>query len=227
MRCNSGIVRARRSRAPTVSGLTRPISSAAPKVGSAGKEVNRNARLVFALGGVLTWRFDVMSNYLFFLRCNRSSKVKEGANNQSIACSACTSSMECPGEAELTECGWQTWLRKYGDDDPELLDAVHGRREGGAPAAAVLERLTGAGFKLEDGALCYVCRSGFADYALLLCELGAAIDQADCDGATPLLFACWYGRQDCVLLLCERSADINQAGRNGMTPLHAACQEGH
>ena len=105
----------------------------------------------------------------------------------------------------------------------EQLAAVHGLRTRGAPAAAVLDRLTGAGFKLEGGALGYVCAHGFADCALLLCERGAAIDQADCDGDTPLLTACMQDHTDCALLLCERGAAINQASSDTRTPLSVAC----
>jgi hypothetical protein len=75
--------------------------------------------------------------------------------------------------------------------------SVHELRERGASAAAVLGRLFGAGINLEDGALVpalvYVCARGFADCALLLCQRGAAIDQADLIGETPLHAACLHG----------------------------------
>ena len=50
----------------------------------------------------------------------------------------------------------------------DLAAAVYVLRERGEPAATVLDMLAGAGFKLEDGALGYVCARGFADCALRL-----------------------------------------------------------
>ena len=108
----------------------------------------------------------------------------------------------------------------------ELVAAVYDLRERGASAAAVLARLAVARIKLEDGALYYVCGSGFSDCARLLCKRGAAINKASHSGITPLQIAAMNGHVDCVRLLCERGAAIDQADRNGRTPLHLVCFSG-
>jgi len=51
---------------------------------------------------------------------------------------------------------------------------------------------------------------------------GAAVNQADADGFTPLYVACQNGQLDCVRLLLGASAAINQAKNDGATPLFIA-----
>ena len=45
------------------------------------------------------------------------------------------------------------------------------------------------------------------------------MNQAEEDGATPLIMACGEGRLECARLLLEASAAVGQAMNNGITPL--------
>ena len=53
------------------------------------------------------------------------------------------------------------------------------------------------------------------------------MDQADEEGATPLLVASQTGEIDCVRLMIAAGAAVNQADSDGFTPLCIACQNGH
>jgi ankyrin repeat protein len=59
-------------------------------------------------------------------------------------------------------------------------------------------------------------------------ELGADVDKAAVDGATPLFIAAYAGHMDSVrLLVQDLGADVNQARQDGPTPLYIAAQEGY
>ena len=59
----------------------------------------------------------------------------------------------------------------------------------------------------------------------LLLEAGAAVNQADAEGFTPLYVACQEGHFECAQLLRDAGAAANQAPQNGATPLYIACQK--
>jgi ankyrin repeat protein len=62
----------------------------------------------------------------------------------------------------------------------------------------------------------------------LVKELGADVNKARHDGATPLCIAAHQGYLGVVrLLVAELGADVNQAVHDGTTPLHIAAQKGY
>jgi interleukin-1 receptor-associated kinase 1 len=71
------------------------------------------------------------------------------------------------------------------------------------------------------------CETGHLKCAQLLLAAHAAVDQADRDGATPLIAACIKGHGDCVQLLLGAHAAVDQANSDRETPLYAACDKGH
>ena len=56
---------------------------------------------------------------------------------------------------------------------------------------------------------------------------GAAVNQADSSGCTPLYVACQEGHLECARLLLEAGAAVDQADEDGSTPLLMACHQGH
>ena len=56
---------------------------------------------------------------------------------------------------------------------------------------------------------------------------GAAVDQADNDGWTPLSIASQSGHTEAVTALLGAGVAVNQANNNGWTPLIAASSRGH
>ena len=59
-----------------------------------------------------------------------------------------------------------------------------------------------------------------------LIELGADINKAQDNGATPLFMAAQTGYEVVVRTLIEAGADINKAKDTGATPLFVAAEEG-
>ncbi len=57
--------------------------------------------------------------------------------------------------------------------------------------------------------------------------MGADVNKAMDDGATPLLIAAQDGHEAIVRALIELGADVNKATDNGVTPLFFAAQNGH
>ena len=71
------------------------------------------------------------------------------------------------------------------------------------------------------------CETCHPKCAQLLLAAHAAVDQADSNGATPLIAACIKGHGDCVQLLLAAHAAVDQANVDRETPLYAACDKGH
>jgi cytohesin len=59
-----------------------------------------------------------------------------------------------------------------------------------------------------------------------LIELGADINKANDDGATPLYIATEKGHEAVVRALIEADADVNKANDDDETPLFTAAEEG-
>jgi uncharacterized protein len=55
--------------------------------------------------------------------------------------------------------------------------------------------------------------------ARALLDSGAAVDKADGDGLTALLWATLANKTEMVRLLVEHGADVNHVDKHGMTPL--------
>jgi len=70
--------------------------------------------------------------------------------------------------------------------------------------------------------LTWAARHGQAEAARLLLEAGAATDQADAEGCTPLYVASQEGQVECARLLLEAGAAIEQPMDDGTTPLAVA-----
>ena len=62
--------------------------------------------------------------------------------------------------------------------------------------------------------------NGQTALARLLCEYGAAVNDADMSGSSPLHMAAMHGDVATTRLLVERGADVNLPDRDGRTPLH-------
>ncbi|CAG9460945.1 unnamed protein product [Pedinophyceae sp. YPF-701] len=54
----------------------------------------------------------------------------------------------------------------------------------------------------------------------------AAVDAADAEGCTPLMYALAAGKEDCAQSLLNRGAAVKVVDKRGRTPLHAACWAG-
>jgi len=65
-------------------------------------------------------------------------------------------------------------------------------------------------------------RGEYPEIVRLLRDAGAAVNQADSGGFTPLIVACEQGHLDCVRLLLEASAAVNQAKDGGATPRYTS-----
>ena len=70
-------------------------------------------------------------------------------------------------------------------------------------------------------------RAGASEQVRHLIAAGAAVNQVNQDGATPLHVACQLGQAECAQLLIGVGAAIDQAMPKGATPLHSACRHGH
>ena len=58
-------------------------------------------------------------------------------------------------------------------------------------------------------------------------ENGADVNEANINGATPLIAAAHNGHLNVIERLVENGADVNKANINGVTPVYVAAQEGH
>ena len=58
-------------------------------------------------------------------------------------------------------------------------------------------------------------------------EAGSSVDQANENGATPLLIASENGHVEVVRVLVEAGASVDQADKDGATPLSRASANGH
>ena len=58
-------------------------------------------------------------------------------------------------------------------------------------------------------------------------EAGAAVDQANNNGATALHIAAQKGPVEVLRTLLEAGAEVNHANNNGGTALHVAAEKGH
>ena len=57
--------------------------------------------------------------------------------------------------------------------------------------------------------------------------MGADVNKARNDGATPLYIAAETGKRGMVRELIDAGADVDKADADGMTPLYIAKQKGH
>ena len=74
-----------------------------------------------------------------------------------------------------------------------------------------------------DPLLHWMVIEDFAAGMTTLLELGAAVDDRDTAGRTPLHYACALGRLGCARLLLARGADANMLNEHfGENPLHCA-----
>lgn len=79
--------------------------------------------------------------------------------------------------------------------------------------------------QLGIGAIRAAARHGRLDELTACIARGLPANEADEDGATPLLMACCYGHTSCVDALVRYKADINVQGKHGITPTFYTCQE--
>lgn len=71
--------------------------------------------------------------------------------------------------------------------------------------------------------LCVALRDGNIEIAELLIEHNAAINEADKDDNTPLMYAAFMGQEEIVKQLLEKGADVNTCNGEKWTALMAAC----
>ena len=75
------------------------------------------------------------------------------------------------------------------------------------------------------------CSQGDVAAARRLLKKGAAVDQAEASGATPLWIACEKGHVDAARLLLDKDAEVDRAASGwrtkGQTPLYIAKKNGH
>jgi ankyrin repeat protein len=70
-----------------------------------------------------------------------------------------------------------------------------------------------------DSPLVLISTMDETEVARALLDSGAAVDKADADGLTALLWATLANKTDMAQLLIERGADVNHVDKHGMTPL--------
>ena len=71
------------------------------------------------------------------------------------------------------------------------------------------------------------CRDGHTETATALLAAGAAVNQAEDDGASPLFITCYFGHTEIVAALLGAGVAVDQATNDGASPLFVACQHGH
>lgn len=85
-----------------------------------------------------------------------------------------------------------------------------------------------AAFLLQAGGLSEAVRAGDRALVEKLLAAGAAVNEPDTLGGTPLHDACWAGELEIARLLVERGARVNARHREaGSTPLHYAVITNH
>ncbi len=70
-------------------------------------------------------------------------------------------------------------------------------------------------------------QNGHSQCIEVLHRLGADVNKAKNDGATPTLIAAAKGHSQCIEVLHRLGADVNQARNDGATPIQIAEQQGH
>ena len=81
-------------------------------------------------------------------------------------------------------------------------------------------------YSIQDQFL-FACRDGDLNEVNELFIDGVQVNQANNNGATPLVFACHGGHLKVVkMLLAVDGILANQANNKGWTPLNIACQNG-
>ncbi|XP_067662471.1 uncharacterized protein [Haliotis asinina] len=77
------------------------------------------------------------------------------------------------------------------------------------------------------GCLHLAARSGHTETVQNLINKGAATNEIDCQGDTPLHHACESGNVQTVNALLSSNPDVNANGHKGRSPLHIACARGY
>ncbi|XP_067662472.1 uncharacterized protein [Haliotis asinina] len=77
------------------------------------------------------------------------------------------------------------------------------------------------------GCLHLAAKSGHTETVQHLINKGAATNETDCQGDTPLHHACESGNIQTVNALLSSNPDVNANGHKGRTPLHIACARGY
>jgi ankyrin repeat protein len=102
-------------------------------------------------------------------------------------------------------------LLKYGDLSAPSVNATVGPNGGGPTALMMAAK-----------------RQGSLDVVKMLVLQGHAnVNQADCEGRTPLYVACGAGCLDNVQFLLDNAAEIEPEMASGSSPLFIACYQGH
>ena len=94
-------------------------------------------------------------------------------------------------------------------------------KDAAAPSAGISARARGAAQSAAATVHAAVASGDVVSVKALL-DQGAAVDETDDNGTTPLLLATAQGRTDIVRLLLERGADPNAADQSGRTALGEA-----
>ena len=126
------------------------------------------------------------------------------------------------------------------DEDEDVEDeavAASADPTASAPAASATMPLTVLATKPPSAlecrdaygrsALCTACLRGETATADRLLALGAKLEHAGNDGATPLLLASSHGRTGTAQLLIHRSASVEYCDHEGGSALLSACANGH
>ena len=80
--------------------------------------------------------------------------------------------------------------------------------------------------RYKQSALYNACHWNQLHAAKILLKFPELINQADCEGVTPVTIASWHGHSKVVALLLDNQADVNLVDNEGQTSLHKVANEG-
>ncbi|KAF4635790.1 hypothetical protein G7Y89_g2312 [Cudoniella acicularis] len=122
---------------------------------------------------------------------------------------------------------WYIHVSKCQGLDEVLIQSLKTFIDVGSHAFSSWLEIAGTSFSTDITPIHVAAWAGLKEYAELLIEWGAVVNQRDGDGKTPLLWAAMRGRFDTVALLLTFVTDIDTQDSRSMTPLHYAAQGGH